>query len=48
MVFLTASFPEETVEERLDLKSLKGETKTEEMRTSCLELPSFRLALKAL
>jgi hypothetical protein len=41
-------FARETAEERLDLKSLKGQTKAKELRTPCPELLSLRLALKAL
>jgi hypothetical protein len=48
MVFLTAHFARETADERLDLKSLKGQMKTEELQTPCPELLSLRLPLKAL
>jgi hypothetical protein len=42
---LTASFATETAEKQLDLKSLYGWTKTEELRTPDLELLSLRLSL---
>ena len=48
MVFLTASFAQETAEIWLDLKSLKGQTKTEELGPRWPELLSLRLPLKAL
>ena len=48
MVFLTAGFARETVEKRLDLKSLKGQTKAEELADVVPELLSLRLPLKAL
>ena len=49
MVFLTASFPRETAEERLDLKGLKGSPKAEKVRTPGPELLySLRRPLKAL
>ena len=41
-------FAEETAEERLDLKSLKGRTKAEELGDPVPELLSFRPSLKAL
>ena len=47
MVFLTAGFPPETAEKRLDLKGLKGWTKAEGLRTQCPELLSLRPSLKA-
>ena len=47
MVFLTVGFARETAEERLDLKSFKGQTKAEELGTPCPELLSLRLPLKA-
>ena len=47
MVFLTAGFVPETAEERLDLKSLKGQTKAEELGTPSLELLSLRLYFNA-
>jgi hypothetical protein len=48
MVFLTADFVRETAEKWLVLKSLKGQTNAEEMRTPHPELFNLRLALKAL
>ena len=48
MVFLIAGFARETAEERLDLKSLKRQTKAEELGTRGPELLSLRLSLKAL
>jgi hypothetical protein len=48
MVFSTLGFVRETAEKRLDLKSFKGKTKAEELRTPGPELLSFRLAIKAL
>ena len=48
MVFLTAGFARETAEKRLDLKSLKGQTKAEEVGDHVSNLPSLRLPLKAL
>ena len=48
MVFLIAVFARETAEKRLDLKSLKKQTKDEELGTPCPELLSLRLSLKAL
>ena len=41
-------FAEETAEKRLDLKSLKGRTKAEELGDQVPELLSLRLSLKAL
>ena len=48
MVFLTAGFARETAEKRLDLKTLKGQTKDEELADDVPELLSLRLPLKAL
>jgi hypothetical protein len=52
MVFLTPGFTRETAEKRLDLKSLKGWTKAEELGAwgpALLSLrPSLKHALKAL
>jgi hypothetical protein len=48
MVFLTAGFGSVVLEKRLKLKSLKGQTKAEELRAPCPELLSLRLPLKAL
>ena len=47
IIFLTASFGREMAEKRLDLKSLKGQTKAEELGPLWLELLSLRLTLKA-
>jgi hypothetical protein len=47
MVFSTIGFAEETAEERLDLKSLKGQTMAEELRAPCRELLSLCLSIKA-
>jgi hypothetical protein len=47
MVFLSGGFPRETAEKRLDLKSLKGWTKTEELRTRGPELVSLRPSINA-
>jgi hypothetical protein len=44
MVFLTAGFPEK----RLELKSLKRQTKAEELGDRVAELLSIRLSLKTL
>ena len=48
MVFLTTVFARETAEKRLDLKSLKGWTKAEELADRVPELLSLRISLKAL
>jgi hypothetical protein len=49
MVFLTAGFARVFPEKRLELKSLKGQTKAEELGDLLvLELLSLRLPLKAL
>jgi hypothetical protein len=48
MVFSTAGFPPVFREKRLELKSLKGQTKAEEEGTRCPFLLSLRLSLKAL
>jgi hypothetical protein len=48
MVFLTIGFARETAEKRLDLKSLKGQTKAEERADDVPELLSLRHPLKAL
>ena len=48
MAFSTASFAGVFTEKRLELKSLKGQTKAEELGAPCLELLSLRLSLKAL
>ena len=48
MVFSAAGFARVFPEKRLELKSLKGQTKTEELGTRSPELLSFRLPLKAL
>ena len=47
MVFLTAGFARETTEDRLDLNSLQGQTKANELGTPRLELLSLRLALRS-
>jgi hypothetical protein len=47
-MFLTAGFARETAEKRLDLKSLKGQTKAEELGTPDFHLLSLRQPLKAL
>ena len=46
MVFLTAGFARVFPEERLELKSLKGQTKAEELGARCPELLSLRLRLQ--
>ena len=46
MVFLTAGFARERAEKWLDLKSLKRQTKAEELGALCLQLLSLRLSLK--
>ena len=48
MVFLTAGFPPVFPEKRLELQSLKGQTKAEELGDLVPELLSVRLPLKAL
>ena len=48
MVFLTVGFVGVFPEKRLELKSLKGQTKTEELGAPRPELLSLRLPLKAL
>ena len=48
MVFLTAGFVRVFPEIRLELKSIKGQTKAEEEGTPCPFLLSLRLSLKAL
>ena len=48
MVFLTESFARETAEKRLDLKSLKRQTKAEELGQQLPQFLSLRLSLKAL
>jgi hypothetical protein len=48
MVFLTASFARVFPEKRLEIKSLKGQTKTEAVGDPAPELLSVRLSLKAL
>jgi hypothetical protein len=48
MVFSIAGFGSVFPEERLELKSLKGWTKTEELRDPGLKLLSLRPFLKAL
>ena len=45
MVFLTAGFPPETAKKRLDLNSLRGQTKAEELGDPVIELLSLRLPL---
>jgi hypothetical protein len=48
MVILTTSFLGETTERRLDLKSLKGQKKAEELGAPCPMLLSLRVALMTL
>jgi hypothetical protein len=48
MVFSTAGFPPVFLEKRLDLKSLKGHTKAEELEDRVPDLISLRLSFKAL
>ena len=48
MVFLTTGFARVFPEKRLELKSLKGQTKAEEEETRDPFLLSLRLPLKAL
>jgi hypothetical protein len=48
MVFPAAGFPWVFSEKRLELKSLKGQTKTEELGDQVPVLLSLRLPLKAL
>ena len=48
MVFSTAGFAGVCPEKRLELKSLKGQTKAEELGDLVPERLSFRLPLKAL
>ena len=48
MVFLTAGFGSVSPEKRLELKSLRGWTKAEELGDQVPELLSLRLSLKAL
>ena len=48
MVFLIACFARGTAEKRLDLKSLKGWTKAEELADPVSELLSLRPSLEAL
>ena len=48
MVFLTAGFGSVFPEKRLELKSLKGGTKAEELRQLLPQLLSLRPPLKAL
>jgi hypothetical protein len=48
MVFSTAGFSPVFPEKRLELKSLKGQTKAEELGGPCPNLLSFRLPLEAL
>jgi hypothetical protein len=48
MVFSTTSFPPIFCEKRLELKSLKGQTKAEELGDRVPELLSLRLSLKAI
>jgi hypothetical protein len=48
MVFLTAGFARVFPEKRLELKSLKGWTKAEELGDRVPELLSLRPSLKAL
>jgi hypothetical protein len=48
MVFSTACFPTDLREKRLELKSLKGRTKAEELRDPVPDLLSLRPPLKAL
>jgi hypothetical protein len=45
MAFVTACFGKETAEKRLDLKSLKRQTKAEELGTPYLQLLSLRMSL---
>jgi hypothetical protein len=47
MVFSTAGFARVFPEKRLELKSLKGQTKAEELGNQVPELLSLRLSLKA-
>jgi hypothetical protein len=48
MVFLTADFAPVFSEKRLELKSLKGQTKAEEVGDRVPKLLSLRLSLDAL
>jgi hypothetical protein len=48
MVFSTAGFPPVFPQKRLELKSLKGSTKVEELRQQSPQLLSLRTPLKAL
>jgi hypothetical protein len=48
MVFPTVGFPPVFPKKRLELKSLKGQTKAEEIGDPVLDLLSLRLSLKAL
>jgi hypothetical protein len=48
MVFLTRSFVSERAEKRLEIKSLKGPSKAEDLRAPCPEFFSFRPSLKVL
>ena len=48
MGFSTAGFPRVFPEKRLELKSLKGQTKVEELGDPVPDLLSLRLPLKAL
>jgi hypothetical protein len=48
MVFSIAGFPPVFLDKRLDLKSLNGWTKAEELGARCPELLSPRPSLKAL
>jgi hypothetical protein len=48
MVFSTAGFPPVFLEKRLELKSLKRQTKAEELWQQLPQLLSLRLSLKAL
>jgi hypothetical protein len=47
-VFSTAGFQPVLPEERLELKSLKGQTKAEEVEDPFPDLLSLRLSLKAI
>jgi hypothetical protein len=48
MVFSTTGFAPVFPEKRLELKSLKRQTKAEELGAPCPEILSLRLSLKAL
>jgi hypothetical protein len=47
-VVSTACFGSILLEKRLELKSLKGQTKAEELEARCPELLSLRVPIKAL